>query len=227
MISIAIDGPSGAGKSSIAKELARRLDIMYLDTGAMYRAVGLKAVRNGINPNDREGVLPLLHDTAIDIEYTNGTQRVILDGEDVSSAIREHTISKAASDISKIPEVREFLVNMQRDIACKHDIVLDGRDITSYVLVDTPFKFYLTASVDVRAERRYKELIAKGQNVELDAIKKDIIDRDYNDTHRDCCPLTRTADSYYIDSSNMSIAEVIDTFIAQIDRVKSNINRIK
>ena len=220
MLNIAIDGPSGAGKSTVAKELAKRLNIVYLDTGAMYRAVGLKAVKNNIDPNDRVNIIPILGNTNIDIEYKDGVQKVILDGEDVSSAIREHAISKAASDISKIPEVREFLVNMQRDIASKSDIVLDGRDITSHVLKDSKYKFFLSASVDVRAKRRYEELIAKGQDVTYEKIREDIIDRDYNDSHRDCCPLTRTSDSIYIDSSDMTLEEVIDTFVAKINEIK-------
>ena len=220
MLNIAIDGPSGAGKSTIAKELARRMNIVYLDTGAMYRAIGLKAVRCGIDPNDRENVLPLLTNTALNIEYENGVQKVILDGEDVSLAIREHRISKAASDISKIPEVREFLVKMQREIASKSNVVLDGRDITSYVLKDTKYKFYLTASVDVRAKRRFDELIAKGQDVQLDTIKADIIDRDYNDMHRDCCPLMITEDAFVIDSSDMTPDEVLDCFISRINDIK-------
>ena len=166
MLNIAIDGPSGAGKSTIAKEIAKRLNIIYLDTGAMYRAIGLKAVRLGIDTEDVQGVTGILDSTQIEIKYEDGVQIIYLDGEDVSTAIREHHISKAASNVSKIPAVRLKLVAMQREIAAKNNVVLDGRDITSYVLKDANNKFYLTATPEERAKRRYKELIEKGQNVD-------------------------------------------------------------
>lgn len=216
MLNIAIDGPSGAGKSTIAKEIAKRLNIIYLDTGAMYRAIGLKAVRLGIDTNDAEGVKSFLNDTEIKIEYKDGVQIIYLDGEDVSLAIREHCISKAASNVSKIPEVRLKLVAMQRDIASKNDVVLDGRDITSYVLKDANYKFYLTATSEERATRRYKELLEKGQDVEYEKILADIIDRDYNDTHRDFAPLTRTEDSIYVDTTDMDIETAINTILSFI-----------
>lgn len=216
MLNIAIDGPSGAGKSTIAKEIAKKLDIIYLDTGAMYRAIGLKAVRLSIDTNDAEGVKSFLDETKIDIEYKDGVQIIYLDGEDVSTAIREHAISKAASNVSKIPEVRLKLVAMQRDIAAKNNVVLDGRDITSYVLKDANYKFYLTATAEERANRRYKELIAKGQDVDYDTILADINDRDYNDTHRDFAPLTRTEDSIFIDSTNLTIEQAIDKILNYI-----------
>lgn len=216
MLNIAIDGPSGAGKSTIAKEIAKRLNIIYLDTGAMYRAIGLKAVRLGIDTNDADGVKAFLDNTEITIKYEDGVQIIYLDGEDVSSAIREHAISKAASNVSKIPEVRLKLVAMQREIANKNNVVLDGRDITSYVLKDANYKFYLTASAEERAKRRYKELVAKGQDVEYENILADINDRDYNDTHRDFAPLTRTADSVYVDSTNLTIEQAIDKILSYI-----------
>lgn len=216
MLNIAIDGPSGAGKSTIAKEIAKRLDIIYLDTGAMYRAIGLKAVRLGIDTSDADGVIAFLDDTEIKIDYKDGVQIIYLDGEDVSSAIREHHISKAASNVSKIPAVRLKLVAMQREIAKNNNVVLDGRDITSYVLKDANFKFYLTASPEERANRRFKELKLKGQDVEYDKILADINDRDYNDTHRDFAPLTLTDDSVYIDSTDMTIEQAIDTILSYI-----------
>lgn len=218
MLNIAIDGPSGAGKSTIAKELAKVLDIIYLDTGAMYRAIGLKALRLGINTEDEVGIKGILDSTNIEILYENGTQKVILDGEDVSMAIREHQVSKAASNVSKIPEVRLKLVAMQRDIASKNNVVLDGRDITSYVLPNANHKFFLTATAEERAKRRYNELIEKGQNVIYDNILNDINDRDYNDTHRDFAPLTRTSDSIFIDSTNMTKEQVIDYILECIKR---------
>ncbi len=216
MLNIAIDGPSGAGKSTIAKEIAKKLNIIYLDTGAMYRAIGLKAVRLGIDTNDEKGVTNILDSTKIEIKYVDGVQIIYLDGENVSTAIREHHISKAASNVSKIPAVRLKLVAMQREIAAKNNVVLDGRDITSYVLKDANNKFYLTATPEERANRRYKELIEKGQNVEYETILADINDRDYNDTHRDFAPLTLTEDSVYIDSTNLTIEQAIEKILSYI-----------
>ena len=216
MLNIAIDGPSGAGKSTIAKEIAKRLNIIYLDTGAMYRAIGLKAVRLGIDTNDSEGVTNILDSTQIEIKYVDGIQIIYLDGEDVSLAIREHHISKAASNVSKIPAVRLKLVAMQREIAAKNNVVLDGRDITSYVLKDANNKFYLTATPEERAKRRYKELIEKGQNVDYETLLADINDRDYNDTHRDFAPLTLTEDSVYIESTNLTIEQAIDKILSYV-----------
>jgi len=218
MINIAIDGPSGAGKSTVAKEIAKRLGITYLDTGAMYRAYGLKALNLGIDPNDVDGVLTFLYDTVLQIKYVDGTQHVFLDGKDVSTEIREHRVSKAASDISKIKQVRETLVAEQQRIARSTDVILDGRDITTKVLPDTPNKFFLTATAEVRAERRFKELIAKGQSVTYEEILKDVNDRDYNDSHRKESPLTLTDDSIYVDSSNMSVEEVIEFIISKVKR---------
>ena len=216
MLNIAIDGPSGAGKSTIAKEIAKRLNIIYLDTGAMYRAIGLKAVRLGIDTEDVQGVTGILDSTQIEIKYEDGVQIIYLDGEDVSTAIREHHISKAASNVSKIPAVRLRLVAMQREIAAKNNVVLDGRDITSYVLKDANNKFYLTATPEERAKRRYKELIEKGQNVDYETILADINDRDYNDTHRDFAPLTRTEDSVFIDSTELTVEQAIEKILSYI-----------
>ncbi len=216
MLNIAIDGPSGAGKSTIAKEIAKRLNIIYLDTGAMYRAIGLKAVRLGIDTEDVQGVTGILDITQIEIKYEDGVQIIYLDGEDVSTAIREHHISKAASNVSKIPAVRLKLVAMQREIAAKNNVVLDGRDITSYVLKDANNKFYLTATPEERAKRRYKELIEKGQNVDYETILADINDRDYNDTHRDFAPLTCTEDSVFIDSTELTVEQAIEKILSYI-----------
>ena len=216
MLNIAIDGPSGAGKSTIAKEIAKRLNIIYLDTGAMYRAIGLKAVRLGIDTEDVQDVTGILDSTQIEIKYEDGVQIIYLDGEDVSTAIREHHISKAASNVSKIPAVRLKLVAMQREIAAKNNVVLDGRDITSYVLKDANNKFYLTATPEERAKRRYKELIEKGQNVDYETILADINDRDYNDTHRDFAPLTCTDDSVFIDSTELTVEQAIEKILSYI-----------
>ena len=216
MLNIAIDGPSSAGKSTIAKLLAKKLNICYLDTGAMYRAMGWKAVTNGIDPTDEKKVEKMLLTTTLEVRYIDGVQSVILDGKDVSVVIREHRISKAASDISKIGKVREFLVKKQQEIASSMAIVLDGRDITTKVLPNSKNKFYLSASSEIRAKRRYDELIANGQDVKFEDILKDIIDRDYNDSHRANSPLTRTAASIYIDSSNMNVDEVLDFIIEHL-----------
>lgn len=216
MLNIAIDGPSGAGKSTIAKLLAKKLGIVYLDTGAMYRAMGYKAVINGIDPNDELNVVQMLANTTLDVKYDNGVQLVLVDGVDVTPFIREHNISKAASDISKIGEVRNILVAKQREIAKSTPIVLDGRDITTKVLPNSKNKFFLTASPEIRAKRRFDELIAKGQDVTIEKVLKDVVDRDYNDSHRSNSPLTCTDDSILIDSTNMSIDEVLDKIISNL-----------
>ena len=215
-MNIAIDGPSGAGKSTIAKELAKRLNITYLDTGAMYRTVALKSILLGVDVNDEESVKAFLPTVNLDIKYIDGTQHVYLDGKDVSREIREHRMSKAASDISRIPAVRLHLVEMQRALAAKYDCVLDGRDITSYVLPNAEYKFFITASPEVRAKRRYDELAAKGEIVDFSVLLEDIKQRDYNDSHRDFAPLTRTADSVYIETDNLSVPEVLDKVLSYI-----------
>lgn len=217
MLNIAIDGPSGAGKSTISKMLAKKLGLLYLDTGAMYRAVALYADRKGVDVNDREKVIPLLADIDIDFLGDGEEKRIYLNGEDVSEAIREHRVSKMASDVSKIKEVRLFLVEQQREIAKKSDIVLDGRDITSFVLPDSKYKFFLTAAPEERARRRYEELKAKGADVSYEKILEDVNDRDYNDTHRDFAPLVQTDDSVLIDSTNLTTDEVIEVILRYVN----------
>lgn len=217
MLNIAIDGPSGAGKSTISKMLAKKLGLLYLDTGAMYRAVALYADRKGVDVNDKEKVIPLLADIVIDFLGDGEEKRIYLNGEDVSEAIREHRVSKMASDVSKIKEVRLFLVEQQREIAKKSDIVLDGRDITSFVLPDSKYKFFLTATPEERARRRYEELKAKGADVSYEKILEDVNDRDYNDTHRDFAPLVQTDDSVLIDSTNLTTDEVIEVILRYVN----------
>lgn len=218
MLNIAIDGPSGAGKSTIAKAIAEKLNIIYLDTGAMYRAIALKMYRKGIDCNDNERVLEILDDIDLKVEYIDGIQKVLLDGEDVSEKIREHIISKMASDVSKIKEVRLKLVAIQREIAKNNNVILDGRDIASYVLPNADYKFYLTASAEERASRRYKELVEKGQKVEFITILNDIKDRDFNDMNREFAPLVSTKDSIYIDSTNYTLNETIDLILSYIKK---------
>lgn len=216
IIRIALDGPSGSGKSTIAKRLSSTLKILYLDTGAMYRATALKAISLGIDTLDELGVSTFIDDIDLQIKYVDGTQHTFLDGEDVSERIREPHVSMAASNISSLKCVRLKMVDMQRKIASEMSCVLDGRDIGSYVLPNADYKFYITASVDVRADRRYKELMLKGHSVEYNALKKEIEQRDYNDMHRDFSPLTKADDAVEIDTSYMSVEQVIGKVISYL-----------
>lgn len=213
---IAIDGPAGAGKSTIAKLIAKRFDIVYIDTGAMYRAIGLKALRNGIKCTDDDKISEMLASTDINLANDNGILSVYLDGEDVSRAIRQPEISKMASDISAVPQVRYAMVDMQRKLAAGTDTVLDGRDIGTFVLPNADCKIFLTASVDERARRRCKELSERGENVTLEQVKNDIIQRDYNDSHRKLAPLKKAEDAVEIDSTGLTIEEVCDKIVAII-----------
>ena len=217
MINIAIDGPAGAGKSTVAREVAKELRIVYLDTGAMYRAVALKSLRLGIDPNNEAGVLTFLDETEIRIAYEEGVQRIYLDGEDVSEAIRENRMSRAASDISKLRPVRIKLVELQREIARNCDVVMDGRDIGTYVLPDANFKFFLTATSEERASRRYLELLAKGEKIKYEEVLADIIARDDNDSKRDFAPLKRAEDAELVDTSKYTAREVVAMLIDAIE----------
>lgn len=215
--SIALDGPSGSGKSTIAKFLSKKLDILYLDTGAMYRATALKTIKCGFDSFDEKGVLTFINDIDLEIKYINGAQHTFLDGEDVSEKIREPHVSMAASNVSSLKPVRIKMVEMQRKIASQMSCVLDGRDIGSYVLPNADFKFYITASVDVRADRRYKELVLKGHKVDFEELKKEIEQRDYNDKTRDFAPLTKAEDAFEIDTSYMTIEQVIRKVTSYIE----------
>ncbi len=216
MINIAIDGPSGAGKSSVARAVAAKLGFIYVDTGAMYRSIGINALRHGVDTKDADKVVALLPDIQLEIKYINGEQRVILNGDDVSEAIRMPEASMAASNVSAIPEVRVFLLDLQRDMAKKNNVIMDGRDIGTVILPDAEFKFFLTASSEVRAERRFKELKEKGINVDFDELLKEIIQRDYNDSHRATAPLKQADDAVLVDSSNLTIEETINTIVNAI-----------
>lgn len=216
MINIAIDGPAGAGKSTIAKLIASEKGYIYLDTGAMYRALAVYALKNGVDPLDEKSVDKLVVGVDMDIKYIDGIQHIIVCGEDVTSKIRENHVSKAASDISAHPSVRIKLVELQREFAKTHDVVLDGRDIGTFVLPDTPYKFYLTASAEVRAERRVKDLAERGQTVDFKTVLEEIKQRDYNDSHRQFAPLRKADDAVFIDSSEMSIDEVKDFILSKI-----------
>lgn len=207
--SIALDGPSGSGKSTVAKRLARELDILYLDTGAMYRACACKASEAGVDLSDESAVEAMLSSLDLRIEYRGGAQHTILDGRDVSEEIRRPEVSMAASKISALGCVRKKMVEMQRKIASEQSCVLDGRDIGTAVLPDAPFKFFVTASVPVRARRRYDELRAKGYTVDYDALEKEIEERDRNDASRAISPLRRAEDAVLVDTSEMSVDEVV------------------
>ena len=211
---IAIDGPAGAGKSSVARAVARTLNATYRDTGAMYRAVGLYMMKNGV-PLDMPALIAAHADNAhVDVRYENGVQHIDLNGEDVSDAIRENAVSAAASAVSAVPRVRELMVARQREIAAKTDVVMDGRDIGTRVLPAAPLKIFLTARAEVRAQRRYLELKERGEKVDLDTLLEEIKQRDYNDSHRAVSPMTPAADAILLDSSDMTEAEVTARVVA-------------
>lgn len=207
-MNIAIDGPAGAGKSTIAKILANKMKILYLDTGAMYRGVAYYIIKKGINPEDREKVEIVLDEISMDIKYHDNIQSVWVNGENISPFIRENYISMAASTVSKYPKVRLKLVEIQREIAKKSDCVLDGRDIGTFVLPKAEYKIFLTASPEVRANRRYLELIDRGQKQPYNQILEEIVTRDYQDTHREFAPLKQAEDAILLDTSDLSIEEV-------------------
>lgn len=214
---IALDGPSGAGKSTVAKALAKRLDIIYLDTGAMYRSLAYVAVKQGIDVNDEAAVKPMLDNLDMKI-ITGDSQQIIVNGENVTPFIREHYVSKAASDISALPSVRIKLVEFQREIAKNDCVVLDGRDIVTYVLPDAKYKFFITATPEVRAKRRFEELKAKGDAPSYEKVLEDIKVRDYNDSHRAFAPLKQADDAVLVDTTNMSIDEVIDFVLNKMEK---------
>lgn len=209
---IAIDGPSGAGKSTIAKAVAARLGIDYIDTGAMYRAVGLKMKRLGIPMKEDDTLLAMLEDT--DIDFSKG--KVYLDGEDVSGLIRTEEISKAASDCSAFASVRRKLVQLQQKMGRAKSVIMDGRDIGTVVLKDAPYKFFLTANDEERAMRRYKELLEKGETQSFEEVLEKLRQRDLNDSTREVTPLRRAEDAEEIDSTNMSIDEVVSYICKKI-----------
>ncbi len=208
---IALDGPAGSGKSTVAKILAKDYNILYLDTGAMYRACGLKALRMGISPKDGKAVGEMLKTLDLRVEYQDGKQITMIDGEDVSQAIRENAVSMAASDVSAHHAVRIKMVEMQREIAKRMSCVLDGRDIGSAVLPDAKFKFFITADSKVRAKRRYDELIARGETVDFEKLHAEIVARDKQDSEREFSPLVCAEDAMVIDTSNMDAQQVVLT----------------
>lgn len=208
-INVALDGPSGAGKSTIAKKIAAKLGYIYVDTGALYRSVAYYTVSQGISPDDGEKVIAALEGCKVGLEYREGSQCVIVNGEDVSGKIRTPEISMAASKVSAIPEVRSFLFDLQKDIAAKNNIIMDGRDIGTVVLPDAQVKIFLTASAEERANRRFKELQEKGDPSTYEEVLADINQRDYNDTHRETAPLKKAEDAIEVDSTSMTLEEVV------------------
>ncbi len=219
MINVAIDGPSGAGKSTVAKAAAKELGYIYVDTGALYRSIALNAVRNGVL-NDTKGIIDMLTDTNVELKYINGNQAVYLNGEDVSAYIRTSEISMAASKVSAIPEVRNFLLELQRSIARENNVIMDGRDISTVVLPNAQVKIFLFASPECRAERRYKELIEKGEKITLDEVLQDVKQRDYQDSHRAIAPLKPSEESVMADTSELDLQGAID-YVVNI--IKENV----
>ena len=210
MINIAIDGPAGAGKSTIAKAVAKRLGMIYLDTGAMYRSVAYYVLEHGADVNDERAVEALLPGIEMDIRYENGMQQIYVSGKNVTPYLREPHMSKAASDVSALPCVRYKMVELQREFAASHDVVLDGRDIGTFVLPDANCKFFMTASPEERAKRRFKELTEKGSVCTFEDVLADINKRDYNDSHRAVAPLKQAEDAVRIDTTDMSIEQVTE-----------------
>lgn len=210
--SVAIDGPAGAGKSTIARRLAAELGFYYVDTGAIYRTLGYFMDLVGISPKDIDGISRLIDEVTIDIEYDqNGEQHMIMNTIDVTNDIRTPEMSKIASQISAHKLVRDVLLDMQRDMAKKHNVIMDGRDIGTVVLPRADVKFFLTASPEVRAKRRFEELQAKGAKDSYDKVLKDIIQRDYDDSHRPVAPLKQTKSHILVDTSDMTIDQVVET----------------
>jgi cytidylate kinase len=205
MISVAIDGPAGAGKSTLSRKTAEKLGFIYVDTGALYRAVGLKFSNAGYNAELNCDIEQVLKTTTVDIRFVNGEQRVFLDGEDVSDGIRTPNASMMASAVSAKPAVRAFLLEMQRKLARENNVVMDGRDIGTVVLPDATVKIYLTATAKARAERRYKELIQKGTAVTFEEVYDDMVKRDYNDMHREIAPLKQAEDAVLADTTECDL----------------------
>lgn len=220
-IKIALDGPAGAGKSTVAKAVAQKLDIIYIDTGAMYRTAALYMIRHGIDiKKEKEKLISHLDGIKMDIRHTEQGQRMILGDEDVSDKIRTEEVSMGASDIAVIPQVRLKLVDMQRELAKSKSVIMDGRDIGTYVLQDAELKIFLTATPECRAERRYKELTERGVDCRLEDILKDILKRDKNDSEREFAPLKCADDAVYLDTTDLTRDEVIETIVDLYNNLK-------
>ena len=210
MINIAVDGPAGAGKSTIAKAVSKELEYIYVDTGALYRAIGLYVKEHNADTKSAEEVSALLSEIDIGIKFVDGEQRVFINGDDVSDKIRTPEISMAASDVSAIPAVREFLFELQKKLARENNVIMDGRDIGTVVLPNADIKIFLTASPEERAKRRFDELVKKGQSPIYEDVLKDIIQRDYNDSHREIAPLKQADDAVLADTTGKSLEEAVE-----------------
>ncbi len=210
---IAIDGPAGAGKSTAARRAAQRLDFIYVDTGAMYRTIALAVLRGHVDPQDPEALKGVLDQVRIGVEYRDGSQRMLLNGEDVSDLIRTGEVSSQASVVAAIPAVREKLLNLQRDLAASADVIMDGRDIGTNILPDAQLKIYLTASVEERARRRYLEMTEKGEACSLEEIAKEIAERDERDMNRETAPLRQAEDAVFLDTSDMDLEQVTEKIV--------------
>lgn len=219
MINVAIDGPAGAGKSTVAKAAAKELGYIYVDTGALYRSIALNAIRHGVIDDDN-GIIKMLDDTKVELRYENGVQVVYLNGEDVSSLIRTPEISMGASRVSAIEQVRAFLLELQRSIARENNVIMDGRDIATVVLPDAQVKIFLFASPECRAQRRYKELIEKGEDVKYEDVLADVKQRDYQDSNRKIAPLKPSKESIMADTSRLELQESVDLVV---NIIKENI----
>lgn len=216
-VAIALDGPAGAGKSSIAKRAAKALDFIYVDTGALYRTIGLAATRKGVEPKPSAEVEKLLSEITVDLTFNDkGEQIVLLDGEDVSGLIRTPEASMMASKISAVPSVRVYLLDLQRNMAKSHNVIMDGRDIGTVVLPDAKVKIFLTASPEARAQRRYKELCEKGMDVKYEDILNDVITRDYNDSHRETAPLKPAEGCVMVDTTELDFEQSVEKIISVI-----------
>lgn len=218
---IAIDGPAGAGKSTIAKKVSKSLGYIYVDTGAMYRAMAVHFIRNGVGREDVAGIEQFTDSASVTIKYIKGEQRVFLNGEDVTPILRTEEVSRMASVCSAVPKVRLKLVELQRELSKSNNVVMDGRDIGSYVLPDARYKIYMTASIEERARRRFEENKAKGIDCDFEGIRQEIADRDYRDMHRDFAPLVQAEDAVYLDTSDMSIDEVTEFVINLVKSAKN------
>lgn len=217
MINIAIDGPAGAGKSSLARAAAAHLGYIYVDTGALYRAVALFMLQRDINVRDAVAVAAAVQMAEVELKFVDGEQRVYLCGENVSSVIRTPEVSMAASNVSAVPKVREYLFDLQQSIAAQNNVIMDGRDIGTVVLPDAQVKIFLTASPEERAKRRYDELVAKGVSVEFEEVLADVKQRDYNDMNRAIAPLKPAADSITVDTTGLTINESLDALMEAIN----------
>ncbi len=217
MVSIAIDGPSGAGKSSVAKELSSRLGFIYLDTGALYRGIGYYFVNNGMDYNDESIINKNINSIKIDVRFENGTQNIYICNDNVTDKIRTEEISKAASKVSSMKSVRKFLLDLQKNMATKNNVIMDGRDIGTVVLPNADVKIFLTASPEERAKRRHEELINKGNKISYEEVLKSINERDFNDSNRAIAPLKPADDAIVIDTTNYSFNQVVDKLMKIVE----------